>query len=468
MSIAEIRRFFEPKSVALIGASRSPAKFSALILNNLLTWGYGGKIFPVNPYTGELQGLKCYPALGEIREEVDLAIIALPAFSVPGALRDCARNGIKGAIIISSGFNEAGEEGVKRQREIVAIAKEAGMRFLGPNTTGVLNPEARFTSTWNMVPSIRSGPVAFIAQTGMFAGVMLAAILTTEGFGVSRVAGLGNKLDVAEADILEYLEQDDATRVIMIYMEGVKEGRRFLEVAGRVGRRKPIILLKGGRTEAGARASRSHTGSLATKDDILEGALRQIGVVRAMDMEELVDYAKIFAFQPLPLGHRIGLVSMSGGSAVMASDALVEAGLSIADLQPQTLAQIGRLLPEWAIVTHPLDLEPLAERVGRFEAYKMGLELVLADPGVDGCLLSISGMEEGDVALGEVMAPVCRGCAKPISVHIMAEKKTYELMAAVLEEQGIPVYFTQRRAAKALAALYRYRSLMADGRGSSV
>ena len=227
----EVRRFFEPASVALVGVSRSPEKFGNMILHNLLELNFPGPIYPINPQTRELYGLPTYPSLGAVPGPVELAIIALPAFSVAQALKECQAKGVKAAIIIASGFGEAGEAGIQRQQEVLTIARQGGLRLLGPNTTGILNPAARFTSTWNPLKGVKGGSVAFIAQTGMFAGNMLQWILSAERFGISKVAGLGNKIDVAEPEVLEYLARDPETRVIMIYMEGIADGRRFFEAA---------------------------------------------------------------------------------------------------------------------------------------------------------------------------------------------------------------------------------------------
>jgi acyl-CoA synthetase (NDP forming) len=330
------------------------------------------------------------------------------------------------------------------------------MRLIGPNTTGILNPKVKFTSTFTPLSGVKEGNVAFIAQTGMFAGVMLNWILTAERFGISKVAGLGNKTDVTETEILQYLSTDDDTKVIMIYLEGVKEGKAFLEVAKGVTKRKPIILLKGGRTSAGAKAALSHTGSVAGNYEILHAALNQAGIIPAQDLEEMVDWAKIFSFQPLPQGRRTGIVSMSGGAAVMAADACAEFGLELAELKAETLDRLQQLLPAWAKASHPMDLEPLAEVVGRVEAYRVGLELVLSDPNVDCCLLNISAFGERD--LPPLIPPLIERYPKPVAINIIGPKEEYEFLSLALEERKIPVYPTGRRAAKSLSALYRYQT----------
>lgn len=455
MSIEGIRFLFEPKSVAIVGVSRNPIKFGSIILHNLLELGYQGKIFPINPYASEIRGLNCFPSIKEINEEVEVAIIAIPAFSVPQVLEECGEKGVKGVIIISSGFREAGEEGKKRQKEIVNIAKRWKMRILGPNTTGILNPKSKFTSTFAPLPKVREGNVAFIAQTGIFAGVMLSRIITSERFGISKVVGLGNKCDVDESEVLEYLEGDEDTKVIMMYLE--ETGEHFLKVAKRIAKNKPIILLKGGRTPAGAKTALSHTGSLAGRYEVLKSALNQFGIIPAQDLEEMLDLAKIFSFQPLPRGPSTAIVSMSGGAAVMASDACFETGLRLAELSPETIEKLQKLLPPWAKASHPFDLEPLGEVVGFDKAYKVGLELALSDPNTDCCLLNISiiGWQR---ELPQLLDPVIKAYQKPVVINIIGPKEEYEILSLSFEERGIPVYSGVKRAAQSLFALYKYKS----------
>ena len=456
-SPAALDDIFHPRSVAVVGASRDIKKRGYEYLQWLVGGGFRGSIYPINPQTRELYGLPTYPSLGAVPGPVELAIIALPAFSVAQALKECQAKGVKAAIIIASGFGEAGEAGIQRQQEVLTIARQGGLRLLGPNTTGILNPAARFTSTWNPLKGVKGGTVAFIAQTGMFAGNMLQWILSAERFGISKVAGLGNKIDVAEPEVLEYLARDPETRVIMIYMEGVADGRRFFQAARQVAAHKPILLLKGGRTEAGARTALSHTGSLASRTEVLEACLRQAGVLSVRHLEEMLDLAKVLAYQPLPRGPRMALCSMSGGAAVMAADAFVEAGLSLAQLQPATLEKIAQNIPAWARPTHPLDLEPLSEKVGRVEAYRLGLELCLADPGVDGALLSIAGIE-ADLEVAKVVVPVIRSFpGKPVAVAVLGSRPVYDELFNSFEDAQAPVYLTTPRAARALAALWKYR-----------
>jgi len=462
LSVDEIRRFFEPRSVAVVGASRNPVKFGSVVVYNLKNMGFPGTFSIVNSEAGteEIRGVRCYPSIKSMDKPPELAVLAVPARSVTAVIRECADVGVKNVVIISSGFSEAGESGQKMLDEMLTIVRKVGIRIVGPNTTGILSPGARFTTTFVPLPSnLKRGSVAFISQTGMFAGVMLSHILTAERFGVSRVAGLGNKCDVDDSDILEFLYDDPDTRAVMIYMEGASSGRRFLETARWFSQKKPIVLLKGGRTPEGAKAAFSHTGSLAGRYEVMEDIFRREGIILAGDMDEMIDYAKILAYQGLPRGMRLGVVSMSGGAAVMASDVTSEIGLQLAKVTREELRGIQELLPEWARVNHPLDIEPLMERVGGNEAYKISMETILKCTGVDMALLIVGlGIfdEERESKIVDVLIPVVKSAAKPLAVALLGPRSHCDHVAALLEEMKIPTYMSITRAVKSLTALAAY------------
>ena len=448
--------FFEPKSVAVVGASRTPGKIGNTILKNLLTLKYKGRIFPVNPRASDISGLKAYPSVLEIPHKIDVAVIAIPASLVLDVVRDCARKGVRGLVIISSGFSEIGKEGAKRQSELIRIAARAGMRIVGPNTTGILNTHNRFTTTFVELNEVREGSVAFIAQTGMFAGMMLEHIVTSEKFGLSKVAGLGNKCDVADDEILDYLAQDTATKVIMMYIEGIKDGKRFFEAARRLTKEKPLIVLKVGRTRAGAKAALSHTGSLTGRDEVFEALCQQVGIIRATDFDELIDFAKMFAYQPLPRGNRVCIVTLSGGAGVMAADACLQSELRLSNLAHHTLQKVVEKMPSWATVGNPVDIEPLTETVSSVEAYRIPLEAALSDESVDLCLLIMGtiGIPKGGVNFLEDIKNAYP--QKPIAVCMIGVQEIYNQFCGTAEEVGIPVFPSVRRAVNGLAALYRY------------
>jgi len=453
--------FFEPKSVAVVGASRTQGKMGNSILRNLLRLGYTGRIFPVNPGADEIEGLRSYPSVAAIPESVELAVIALPARLVLDVMRDCQKKAVRGVIVISSGFSEAGREGMERQRELVRLAAEGGIRVIGPNTTGVLNPAGRFTSTFVNLKGVKAGGIGFVAQTGMFAGMIFEWIFSSQHFGLSKVVGLGNKADVSDHDALDYLAQDEATRVVIMYLEGVKDGRRFLESAKRLVRKKPLVVIKGGKTEEGARAVRSHTGSMAGRDEIFEALFKQAGAIRVSDFEELLDFGKTFAYQPLPRGNRIAIVTLSGGAGVIASDACLECGLALARLEQRTLDGVKEKMPDWASSPgNPLDIEPLSEMISAEGAYRLGLDAVLSDPGVDMALL-VMGTERMTRIHADYVLEVTRAHpGKPVAVCIIGDAAIYNQLFQIMEEASIPVFVSVRRAVASLAALSRYRRFL--------
>jgi acyl-CoA synthetase (NDP forming) len=454
---------FEPRNVAVVGASRTPGKIGNVILSNLKKLGYKGSIYPVNPGMQEVLDMPVYPSVDAIPGDVELAVIALPAHLVLDVVRDCARKRVGGLVIISSGFSDVGGEGVWRQQELLEIARSAGMRVIGPNTTGLLNPYAPFTTTFDTIKGeVRAGSIAFISQTGMFAGLMLQHIITAERFGLSKVAGLGNKADVADHEVLDYLEHDEATKAIMLYVEGVKDGRKFLEAARRVSRTKPIAVLKVGSTEAGARAALSHTGSITGDDRVFDAVCRQAGMVRAGNFNELVDFAKMFAYQPVSQGSRIAIVTISMGAGALAADMCYQGGLEIPELNPATIRRIKENSPGWAVVRNPVDTEPIAEKMGQPEGYRIALEAVLADGNVDMCLVVIGTMltDEHDISFMERLKK--EHPEKPLAVYVIGDDNIYRRHFQVLEGYGIPVFSALDRAINGLLALHRYRRLNAD------
>ena len=455
-----LRIFFEPKSVAVVGASRAPGKIGNNILRNILKLGYQGDIFPVNPGAGEIEGLRSYPSVATIPEAVELAVIAIPAQFVLDVMRDCQRKAVKGVVVISSGFAEAGREGVERQRELVRLAAEAGIRIIGPNTTGILNPEGRFTTTFVNLKGVKPGSIGFVAQTGIFAGMMFEWIFSSQHFGLSKVIGLGNKADVTDHDALDYLAEDEATRVVIMYLEGVKDGRCFLDSVERLVRNKPLVVIKGGKTEEGARAAQSHTGSMAGRDEMFEALFRQAGAIRVSDFEQLLDFGKTFAYQPLPRGNRIAIISLSGGAGVMATDACLESGLVLAHLEAHTLARMKEKMPPWASLGNPLDVEPLSEIVTQEGAYRLSLDAVLSDPGVDLALLVMSTLRGIRIHADFVLEVARAHPEKPVAVCIIGEASIYNQLFKIMEEASIPVFVSVRRAVASLAALYQYRRFL--------
>jgi acyl-CoA synthetase (NDP forming) len=457
---SDITFFFEPKSVAVVGATNNPLKFGHYVLSNLIDLGFKGKVYPVNLKADEVLGLKAYPRVDLIPDEVEVVAIIVPAPSVPQVMRDCAKKGVKGVAILSSGFREAGGKGIKFEREIVETAKKAGIRIVGPNTTGILNTSNNFTTSF--VPlTLRKGNVAFIAQTGLFAAAAFWWILSAEPFCLSKVMGLGNKSDVDDSEALEYLARDEDTEVIAIYMEGIKDGRKFLKAARKAAKNKPVLILKSGRTEAGVQASMSHTGSLAVRDEIFDAVCKSVGAIRVKDFEELMDLAKAFALQPLAKGNRIGIVSMTGAGCVMAADYSAEYGLEVAKLSDKTVKYIESYLPSWLKVKNPFDSEMLFESVGPEDCLKISLGGVLGDENVDCalCVLPSSPMFAFDVE-GPIKKIREKYPDKPFAINLIGSKDIVDLWTKQLENISVPVYPSIERCVRALGALSKYPKIV--------
>ena len=304
--------FFEPRSVAIIGASAVPGKPGHEVIRNILANGYPGKLYPVNPKGGKILGLDVLPSVADLPADCDLAVIILPAGATPRALRECAERGIRNFVLSSGGFAEVDAAGAEIQDELVRIIREKGLHVLGPNTSGHTSTPQAFTSTFFPQGKIRRGRVSYIAQTGNFGTHTLRYIMTGEHFGVARVVGLGNKIDIDETDALEYLGADPETAAILIYVESFKRPRRFLEVAGEVTRKKPVVLLISGATEAGRQAAVAHTAAMASPDRIVDGMLRQAGVVRIAEYSHLILAGKALSMLPLPRGRGISFLAPSG------------------------------------------------------------------------------------------------------------------------------------------------------------
>jgi len=457
---SDVSFFFEPKSVAVVGATNNPLKFGHYLLLNIIDLGFKGKVYPVNLKADKVLGLKAYPRVDLIPDEVEVVAIIVPAPSVPQVMRDCAKKGVKGVVILSSGFREAGGEGIKFEREIVETAKKAGIRIVGPNTTGILNTSNGFTTSFVPLPKLSKGNVAFVAQTGLFAAAAFWWILSAEPFGLSKVMGLGNKSDVDDSEALEYLARDEDTGVVAIYMEGVKDGRKFLEAAQKATEKKPVLILKSGRTEAGMKAALSHTGSLAMKDEVFDAACKKVGAIRVKDFEELMDLAKAFALQPLAKGNRIGIVSMTGAGCVMAADYSTEYGLKVAELSKETAKYIGSHLPSWIKVKNPFDSEMLFESVGPEDCLRISLEGMLEDENVD-CVLGV--LPSSPMFAFDVETPIKeireKYPDKPITINIIGSKDTVDLWTKQLQDISVPVYPSIERCVRALGALSKHHKI---------
>ncbi|MCL7453040.1 MAG: acetate--CoA ligase family protein [Anaerolineae bacterium] len=443
--------FFNPQAVAVIGASRTPGKLGHAVLHNVVGYGYRGTIYPVNPKANEILGLKCYPSVLAVPGPVDLAVVSIPSRHVAAALRECGEKGVQGAIVISAGFREVGSEGWQREREIVAIARQYGLRLVGPNCLGIIDTISSLNASF-AAGMPRRGGIAFMSQSGALCTSILDMALA-DNVGFSRFVSLGNKADADEITFIKAWEHDLPSSVIMAYVEGIDRGVEFMQVARQVTREKPIIAIKSGTTDAGSRAVSLHTGTLAGSERAYEAAFRQSGVIRARSVEELFDYAIAFARQPLLANDRIAIVTNAGGPGIMATDACERAGLQLAAMETETLATLRAALPQAASVLNPVDIlgDALAGR------YSLALEAVIRDPNVGGVLVIVTPqimteIEETARAVGELS----QTSEKPIFGCFMGQERI-QAGIDVLNQYAVPNYRVPERAMAAMAAMVRHR-----------
>ncbi|MBN2159575.1 MAG: CoA-binding protein [Spirochaetes bacterium] len=452
--------FFHPNGVAVIGATDSNLKGGFHIVRNALA-GYTGKIYPVNPKYSEILGLACYPDIDSIPENFDMAVYFIPAKFLPETIRACARKGVKGIIIQSAGFSEVGTEGKKLQDESVALARVLGIRLWGPNCMGYLDGHTRnvfsfmYTDRWTTL--MEPGPVSMIVQSGMLSAGFLIMILERGGMGVSKVCSIGNKCDVHETELLEYMINDPETGVIACYLESIIDGRRFLELARSTD--KPIIVLKAGRSGSGAKAAMSHTASLSGSDAVYNGAFRQAGIVQVYDLHELMDMARGFSkthsYRP---GGRPAVMTFSGGAGIVTADLLEERGLPLADLAPETMASIKKLFPAWMEPSHPVDLWPAVEQNGASKVYIGAAEAILKDPAVDSLVMETFAWEFGKTDYLNVIGELKKKYDKPIAVWQIGRHELHVKYRAACEAAGLPVFEEISRCAAFLHAVKRHFS----------
>lgn len=457
------REFFSPRSVAVVGATRKPG-FGSGIPRLLKRLGYGDSLYLVNPREREIEGLPVCRRVTDIPDPIDLAIIIVPRDHARGVIEDCIRKGIPAVILETAGFSETGPEGARMEGEIANLIKDAPVRVIGPNCVGLINPRDRFTSTEVAIENITPGNVGVIAQSGVF-GSIVADWAPGQDLAVSSLVTIGNRLDVDETDVLYHFAQDAATDVIVLYLEGAKDGRRFRKAIGEVSRQKPVLVYKSGRTDVGRRAAASHTGSMTGVDGLYEGLLRQEGVIRASGFQELFDLARVFSRQPLMKGTDAGIVTTSGSLGVMAADAAVQRGLRFPDLSPHTAEMIAGQAPAWMNVRNPLDVGPSG-------LFGPGLEGLLRDPRVHGVIaipVMPDSIMQSIVEMG-VGPELLFGDAEAFR-RLLPEKPvvTYTVGGAFwmsLARKTFGPHFTlvssAETAAKALWALHRYYRFRRD------
>ena len=445
---ASMKRLFEPKVVAVVGAAREAAKIGGVVFNNLVATGFQGRVVPVNPKASEIGGIRCYPTVSAIPGEVDLAVLVIPAAGVEAAVDDCVAKGVNSIVVITAGFSETGEEGKKREAAILEKVRSSGMRMVGPNCLGIVNtdPNVRLNATFSPIYP-PAGRVALSSQSGAL-GLALLDYATRLNLGISTFVSVGNKADVSGNDLIQFWAQDPRTDVILLYLENFGNPVRFSRIARRVARKKPIIAVKSGRSRAGARAATSNTGALAETDAVVDALFRQAGVIRTDTLEELFDIAALLAHQPIPKGRRVAILTNAGGPGILAADVCAAHGLDLSPLLPETVAQFKAFLPSAASVGNPVDMLASAGP----EEYKKSLGLLLADSSVDSVLvIFIPPVATQSEIVAAAIVEAARGNpGKPLLATFMSAKGAPEVL------RPIPTYPFPESAAIALARATTY------------
>lgn len=448
--------FFTPNTIAIIGASTNPTKLGHAVVRNLIEGGFQNdqrKIYPINPNADEILGLQAYPSVLDVPGSINLAVIVIPYPSVPEAIHQCGEKGIPAAIIISAGFREAGKEGLQREQEVVEIAKQYGIRLIGPNCLGVIDTVTPLNASFSagMPPA---GPMAFMSQSGAL-GTAILDWAQAGRLGLSKFVSLGNKADVDEIDLLRAWEDDPDSKVILCYIEGLSDGQAFIHTAREVTRKKPVVAIKSGVTQAGARAVTSHTGSLAGSEQAYRAAFQQAAILRAESLQDLFDFARGFGYLPLLQGERIAIITNAGGPGILATDALERAGLKLARFDPECIRSLEKFLPDAASASNPVDIlgDALSDR------YRFALQQVIEDSHVDGIMVILTPQAMTEIReTAQVVAEVAAQADIPIIACFMGEARM-EAGIAILEKHNIPNYPYPEQAAKVLKAMSTYRQM---------
>lgn len=457
-----IKHFFEPKSVAVIGASDTPPKGGYHVMNNLINYGFKGKIFPVNPGKKEILGCTVYRSIKELPEAAELAVIVIPRDGVLQALRECADKGIQSIIISSGGFSDADDEkGKEMARQVSELVRQLGLKIMGPNSLGVIDLSSGLNTTFGPLGVVKKGDIALLGQTGLFATGFIRWIHSGQYFGLSKVVSLGNKSDIDESDVLEYVANDSDTRVIAMYLEGVRDGKRFYKLAAEISKSKPIIVIKSGRTERGRRSMLSHTGTLAGDDNVFNALCKQAGIIRVYSFQKLFDLSKAFSYLSLPLDNNIAIISGSGASGVIGSEYAAERGLELPEFNENTVRKLKGIFPEWAPVKNPLDIWVAIEMVGYNQTIPTCLNAVADDPRISSIVLAIAApFMEFDLAgiVENVRRKYPQKCL--VVCFVSGSNDIAQKNFAELEKARIPCYFWMENAISVISKLCQYRDYL--------
>lgn len=451
-----LEAIFAPRSIAVVGASPDARKLGHTVFKNIVQNKFPGALYPIHPTAQEVLGHKVFASVAALPETPDLAVLVVPPQAVLGVAEECGAKGVKGLIVITAGFKEVGGEGRKLEEQLLAIVRQHQMRMVGPNSLGVIDNVAHMNASFAALMPLE-GNIAFMSQSGAICTAILDWSVV-EGIGFSRFVSLGNKADVDEVALLQAWNDDPQSRVILAYLEGISDGPSFMKVARQVTKQTPVIAIKSGTTAAGSRAISSHTGSLAGSESAYEAAFLQSGILRARTMQDVFDQALIFAYQPLIGGNRIAIVTNAGGPGILATDAVENAGLRLAQFEPSTVEQLHAHLPPTANVYNPIDIIGDA----RSDRYRTGIAAALADPNVDAVLVLFTPQAQSDVPeTAEVIAELAEaqgaqgGPIKPVVTSFMGEKSLGPALK-ILNERRIPNYPFPERAVSALRAMVQY------------
>ena len=446
-----LEMFTNPKGVAVIGASPTPGKLGHAVLQNVMTYGYAGPVYPINPKATEILGLPAYPSVRDIPGPVELAVVLVPAAGVPGVIEECGQKGIKGAVVISAGFREVGREGKQLEQQMVQIAQRYGMRIVGPNVLGIIDTVIGLNASFAAgMPN--KGHIAFMSQSGALCTSILD-IARGQGIGFSRFYSIGNKADLNEIDFLRTWANDPETSVIASYLEGISNGAEFMKVARQVSHSKPIVSIKSGTTSAGSRAASSHTGTLAGSEKAYDAAYKQVGIVRAGSVQDLFDFSQAFARQPIPENDDVMVVTNAGGPGIMASDAIERAGLRLASLTPENQQALRAALPAAASVINPIDVlgDAPADR------YALAIEAALRDPNCGIVLVVLTPQTATQIPeTARLLGELSQKYKKPTFATFMGDLAIRPALE-IFTQYSVPNYQVPERAVAAIAAMCQRR-----------